>query len=145
MGAVHPGDCSALAETVVMTRTLPSEPFSIVIADDEPESRECLGDFVRAAGFRPVLAESGEVAIDIVRCEPVHLLVCDMYMDRLTGLETLQLARQINQALPCILVTAALDDRLVQEALQAQAYSVLAKPVRKDVFLYTVDRALTRR
>ena len=44
--------------------------------------------------------------MDIVRDEPVHLVLLDMHMPTLTGLETLQLVRQINALLPCILVTA---------------------------------------
>ena len=55
---------------------------------------------VESRGFRPVLAEHGEKALEIVQHEPVHLALLDMNMPRLTGLETLQLVRQIYAALP---------------------------------------------
>ena len=52
--------------------------------------------------------------------------------------------RQINALLPCILVTADADEQLMRRAYQARAYSVIPKPVSKNVLLYTVVRALVR-
>jgi CheY-like chemotaxis protein len=91
-----------------------------------------------------VLATSGEEALDILREESIHLVMLDMQMPRMTGLETLQLARQLNAMLPCVLVTADATERLMQQALRAHAFSVIAKPVSKNVVLYTVVRALVR-
>jgi CheY-like chemotaxis protein len=120
------------------------DSYSILITDDDQDCRETLRDIVEPEGFRTVLAESGEEAIEMVQRETVHLLVCDMYMPRLSGLETLQFIRQIRQEMPCILVSADVDDRLMQQALSAKAYSVLAKPVSKNVLLYIVMRALVK-
>ena len=82
--------------------------------------------------------------MDIVREEPVHLALLDMYMPRMTGLETLQLVRQFNAQLPCILVTADANETVMRQAYQARAYSVIPKPVSAQVVLYTVVRALVR-
>jgi CheY-like chemotaxis protein len=68
----------------------------------------------------------------------------DMHMPTLTGLETLQLVRQINALLPAILVTADASDSLMRQAIQSQVYSVIPKPVNKNVVLYTVIRALAK-
>jgi CheY-like chemotaxis protein len=127
-----------------MALTERSERYSILIADDDEGSRETLRDIVEPEGFQTYLAGDGEEALEIVRAGPVHLLVCDMYMPRLTGLETLQLVRQINAVLPCILVSGEVSDRLMQQAMLAKAYSVLSKPVSKNVLLYTVVRALVK-
>jgi len=127
-----------------MALTELSERYSIVIADDDRASREGLRDIVEQEGYRTFLAGDGEEALEIVRAEPIHLLVCDMYMPRLTGLETLELVRQINEVLPCILVSGEVSDRLMRQAMLAKAYSVLAKPVSKNVLLYTVVRALVK-
>jgi CheY-like chemotaxis protein len=59
-------------------------------------------------------------------------------------LETLELMRQVNVVLPCILVTADVSEWLMRQALRARAYSVIAKPISKHVVLYTVVRALVR-
>ncbi len=126
-----------------MIATRPN-PFSILITDDDTGCRETLRDIVESQGFRTRLASSGEEAIDIVRREPVHLAFLDMHMKSLSGLETLQLVRQINAILPCILITADVTEWLMRQALRARAYSVMAKPLSKNVVLYTVVRALGR-
>ncbi len=118
--------------------------YSILIADDDDRCRSDLRELVEPEGFQTVLAENGEEALDIVQRRPVHLLLCDMYMPRLTGLETLQLIRQFNASLPFILVSGEVSEQLMRQALSARAYSVLAKPVSKNVLIYTVVRALIR-
>jgi CheY-like chemotaxis protein len=118
--------------------------YSILITDDDVGCREALRSIMEPEGFRTLLASSGEEALDIVHDEPVHLALLDMHMPRLTGLETLQLVRQVNAVLPCILVTADATAGLLREAFRARAYSVIPKPVSKNVVLYTVVRALVR-
>lgn len=127
-----------------MMATPGTKPFSILIADDDRDARETLREIVEPEGYRTMLAESGEEALDIVREKPVHLVLIDMHMPRLTGLETLQMVHQINAILPCILVTGDATDALRRQALLARAFSVIPKPVSKHVLLYTVVRALGR-
>jgi CheY-like chemotaxis protein len=124
--------------------TMQAKPYSILITDDDTGCRETLRDIVEPEGYRTLLASCGEEAIDIVREEPVHLVLLDMQMPTLTGLETLQLVREINAMLPCVLVTAEATEQLIRQALRAKAYSVIAKPVSKHIVLYTVVRALVR-
>ena len=121
-----------------------SEHYNILITDDDTGCREALREIMEPQGFHTLLASSGEEAIDIVREAPVHLALLDMYLPRMTGLEALRLMHQINALLPCILVTADATESLMRQAIQAQAYSVLHKPISKGVVLYTVARALLR-
>ncbi len=116
--------------------------YSILITDDDPDCRETLREIVEPEGFRTLLAESGEEALDIVRGEPVHLVLLDVNLPRMSGLETLQMVRQINAVLPCILVTANVDEDLMRQAFSVHAYSVIPKPISKNVLLYTLIRAL---
>jgi CheY-like chemotaxis protein len=127
-----------------MMATINLRPYSILITDDDPSCREVLREIVEPEGFRTFLASSGEEAVDIVRDAPVHLALLDMHMPRLTGLEAMRLMRQFNAVLPCILITADVTDSLLRQAFQAHAYSVIPKPVSKNVVLYTVVRALGR-
>jgi CheY-like chemotaxis protein len=119
-------------------------PFSILITDDDRGSREALRDIVEAEGYPTLLAESGEEAIEIVQEKPVHLVMTDMQMPSLTGLETIEIVRQVNALLPCILVTADADEGLIKLAFRARVFSVIPKPVSRNVVLYTVVRALIR-
>jgi CheY-like chemotaxis protein len=127
-----------------MTATKEARDYSILITDDDDICREALRDIMEPEGYRTLLASSGEEAVDIVRGAPIHLVLLDMHMPTLTGLETLQLVRQINAMLPAILVTGDPSESVVRQAYQAHCFSVLPKPVSKNVVLYTVLKALAR-
>jgi two-component system chemotaxis response regulator CheY len=120
------------------------QDYSILITDDDRNCREALREIMEPQGFRIFLAESGEEALEITQAEPVHLAILDMHMPTLTGLETLSLLRQMRALLPCILVTADVTESLMRQAWQAHAYSVIPKPVSKNVVIHTVVRALIR-
>ena len=125
-------------------KTRTGDPLSVLIADDDPSSRETLREIVEPEGFHILQASDGEEAVDIVRGELVHLVLLDMNMPKLTGLEALQLVHQINAVLPCILVTANANEEVVRQAFTVRAYSVIPKPVSKNILLYTIVRALMK-
>lgn len=119
-------------------------PYSILVTDDDPAIREAFRDIFEPVGFRTLLAESGEEAIDIVKDQDVDLALMDMHLPRLSGLETMTLVRQIKGVLPMILISAESDDNLLRRALSAHAFCVLAKPVSRNVVIYVVTRALEK-
>jgi len=125
-------------------KTFSGDPLSVLIADDDRSAREALRDIVEPEGYRALLASSGEEAIDMVQEESVHLVLVDMHMVKLTGLETMQIVHQINAVLPCILVTADATEELMRQAFTVRAYSVIPKPVSKNVLLHTMVRALMK-
>jgi two-component system, response regulator PdtaR len=120
------------------------KPYSILITDDDPGSRGTLREMIEEEGYRTLLASSGEEALDILREEPVHLGLFDVHMPRMTGVEAVQIAHQMNALLPCILVTADANEDVMRQAFHVRAYSVIPKPVSRHVLLYTMVRALMR-
>ncbi|MEZ6142453.1 MAG: response regulator [Zavarzinella sp.] len=118
--------------------------YSILITDDDTGIREALAEICESQGFRPILAEHGEQAIDIVQHEPIHLALLDMNMPRMTGLELLQIVRQIHALLPAILITADANMELLRKAFEAQVYSVVPKPFEPTIIKSTVFRALAK-
>ena len=116
---------------------------SLLITDDDHDFRETLRA-VFEPRFRTLLAGDGQEALEIVRREEVHLLLLDMHMPRLTGLETLRQVKQLKSRLPCILLSGALDEALVRQAELAEAFSVLAKPISRQQLTSTVDAAMRR-
>lgn len=120
------------------------ETPSLLITDDDVEFRRTLQGVFEPQGFRTLLAGDGEEALQIVRRHDVHVVLLDMHMPKLTGLETIRLLKQIKSLLPCILMSAQLDDFLIEQALRAQAYSVLAKPVTFRQITGVVRQALER-
>jgi CheY-like chemotaxis protein len=119
-------------------------PYNLLITDDDRAARETLREVFEPVGFQTFLAESGEEAIDIVQEYDVHLALMDMHLPRLTGLETVEIVRQIRGLLPTILMSADRDDWLLRQALSAKIFCVLAKPVNKNVLIYVVTRALDK-
>ena len=117
---------------------------SLLITDDDPDFRETLRFVFQPQGFRTLLAGDGEEALEIVRKEEVHLLLLDMHMPKLTGLETLRLVKQFKALLPCILLSAHWDERLLEEVRRARAFSVLSKPVSLGQLTGAVRQALER-
>lgn len=118
-----------------------TKPYRLLIADDDTGFREVLRSI-----FEPYLstleAGSGEEAIEIVECQRVDIVLLDMHMQVMTGLETLKIVKSIDAIMPCILVTADATDQLKQAATEAHAYSVLSKPVRKAELVSAVSTAL---
>jgi CheY-like chemotaxis protein len=120
------------------------ESPSLLITDDDRQFRETLQVGLEPRGFKTILAGDGEEALKIVRTREVHLVLLDMHMPKLTGLETLRLLKQFRAMLPCILLSAKLDEMLIEQARQARAFSVLSKPVTLGQLTGIVRQALER-
>ena len=112
---------------------------SILITDDDRSFRETVRAMLEPRGFRTIVAADGMEALEIVGAEPIHLLLLDMHMPRLTGLETAKRLREAHSRLPFVLLSAALDDTILQEARSIDVYSVLPKPVSRQEINTTVD------
>ena len=129
-----------------MTATIPPpvapKPFRILVADDDRRNREALTELLQARGFETVQAADGGEAVEIVQVTTVHLVFFDLHMPRLTGLEALQLVRQMNELLPAILMTADATRDVMQKALAEKVFSVIPKPVNANILMHTIARAL---
>src|SRR5262245_30496950 len=120
------------------------QPPSLLITDDDRDFRETLRGVFEPRGYQTLLAADGDEALDIVQRQSVHLVLLDMHMPRLSGLETIRRIRQmpLDIALPCILISAALDAEIEAEARRQRAFSVLAKPIRLREITGLVQQAL---
>src|SRR5262245_58348861 len=122
-------------------RKSPAGAPRILIVDDDPGQRSLLDSFLRSQGFVTVLAHSGEHALEILREEEFSLMISDVRMPGLTGLETLRRARQQHAVLPVLLVTAYADIREAVGAMRDGALNYLAKPIDLDELLASVRQA----
>jgi CheY-like chemotaxis protein len=118
---------------------------SILITDDDTPFRDTIRDMLEPCGYRLSLASSGEEALEIVERQDIHLLLLDMHMSRLTGLETARRVYQRKLALPWILMSARVDEDLMQQAQQADVFTVLRKPVDRTTITSNVALALRQR
>src|SRR6266478_7750054 len=84
----------------------PFKPPRILIVDDDAGQRSLLDSFLRSQGFDTVPVASGERALELLRSEEINMMISDVRMPGITGLETLRRARQQHSVLPVLLVTA---------------------------------------
>lgn len=126
---------------------MPPEPSSqhslarILIVDDDAGQRSLLDTFLRSQGFQTVTVESGERALEELQKSLFDLMITDVRMPGISGLETMRRARQLHGTMPILLVTAYADVRDAVGAVKDGALDYLAKPIDFDELLVTVRRA----
>ena len=109
--------------------------------DDDPGQRSLLDSFLRSQGFETVVVDSGERALETLRGGNIRMMISDVRMPGLSGLETLRQARQEYATLPVLLVTAYADIREAVGAMRDGAVNYLAKPIDLDELLASVQQA----
>ncbi|MFM8470369.1 MAG: sigma-54-dependent transcriptional regulator, partial [Limisphaerales bacterium] len=112
----------------------------ILVVDDDPGQRSLLQTFLERNGHRPLVADSGEAALKLLAAAPVSMMISDVRMPGMTGLETLRRARQLQAKLPVLLVTAYADIREAVGAMRDGAVNYLSKPIDLDELLRTVEQ-----
>jgi DNA-binding NtrC family response regulator len=118
-----------------------SPPPRILIVDDDAAQRSLLDSFLGSQGFKTLPVNSGERALEILRREPFAMMISDVRMPGLSGIETMRQARKEHTTLPILLVTAYTDVRDAVGAIRDGAVDYLAKPIDFDELLSAVRRA----
>src|SRR6267378_1736440 len=113
----------------------------ILIVDDDPGQRSLLDSFLKGQGFETVPVPSGERALDVLRAQDFSMMISDVRMPGISGLETLRRARKEHAVLPILLVTAYADIREAVGAMRDGAVNYLTKPIDLDELLASVRHA----
>jgi len=118
----------------------------ILIVDDDPDIVTMLEDRLQASEYGTVTAQDGVQALEMVEQEAPHLMLLDLDMPRLTGLEVLKRLPKVKTAedLPVIVMTAHGSIQAAVEAMKDGAYDFLTKPLDKDHLLIVIGKALER-
>jgi two-component system response regulator HydG len=114
----------------------------ILIVDDNEESLHSLEMALGRSGYQILTATGGREAIDLLEREPVDVVVSDLRMPDVSGLEVLQAARSLDPAPAVILLTAYGTIESAVEALKAGAYNYLTKPVNLTELRHQVAHAM---
>ena len=113
----------------------------ILIVDDDAGQRSLLNAFLKSQGFETVPVSSGERALDALRQHTFAMMISDVRMPGISGLETLRRARREHAVLPVLLVTAYSDIRDAVGAMRDGAVNYLSKPIDLDELLANVRQA----
>jgi two-component system NtrC family response regulator len=115
---------------------------TILIVDDEINYTRILAAVLDDAGFETLTANSGSEALDLLYASDVDLLLTDMKMPSMDGIDLLERVKQKDPDLPVIMMTAHGTVEKAVEAMQKGAYNYILKPFDNDRLLLYVDKAL---
>ncbi len=120
-------------------------PPRILVVDDERSMREMLQIVLRREGYEVLLAENGRAAIDMLEREPVDLLISDIKMPDLSGVDVLRAAKKIDKDILGIMITAFASTDTAVEAMRLGACDYLSKPFDIDLLKMKVREKIENR
>jgi DNA-binding response OmpR family regulator len=101
----------------------------ILVVDDEIEACDALKEFFEAKGYEVYTAQDGKTAINTVQGVKPQLVLLDMIMPGMNGIEVLREVKKIDPKIGVIMVTVVTDEAQAKKALQLGAYDYITKPV----------------
>ena len=117
----------------------------ILVVDDEETIRLALGKFLRTRGYDVITADSGPAALEQLGRSRCVLMLCDVRMPGMTGVEVVPKALELDPDLAIMMLTAVNDAPTATEALSSGAYDYLMKPIELIDLQQAVERALHKR
>ncbi|HET7875726.1 MAG TPA: sigma 54-interacting transcriptional regulator, partial [Methylomirabilota bacterium] len=117
----------------------------VLIVDDESEIRSILADCLRPQGLEVAAAEDGAAGLERFRAVRPDVVLLDLKMPKMGGLDALPEIKRIDPEVPVIICTAAVDVPTAVQAMKLGAYDYVTKPFDADLLVLTVKRALERR
>ena len=121
------------------------EKNKILIVDDEPSITESLQVILKKEGFITRVASSGEEAIEEVKKDKPDLVLLDLTMPGLSGIETLNCIRGFDLEVIIIVITAHPSFESAAEAVRGGAYDYIVKPYSIDDVLFTIKRGIEKK
>lgn len=114
----------------------------ILVVDDERDVREGLGKLLEMEGYDVTTAENGLVALERARTRRFDLVLTDLRMPGLDGVETLMGLKQLHPTMPVIIVTAYASGETADRCKREGAYGYVLKPFDLDELLRTIEEAV---
>lgn len=116
--------------------------IQLLVVDDDRNHREMLQALLEEWGYAPTGLDNGEAAVALCRERPFDLILMDVRMGGMNGVEATRAIKAYNPAIPILIMTAYSDVAGAVEALKAGAYDYLTKPLAFDVLKLALQRAL---
>jgi two-component system, NtrC family, response regulator HydG len=120
-------------------------PAKILVVDDDPGILETLNDVLAATGYETSMASSGHAAIAKAKANKFDLVLMDVRMPGLNGVQTLHALRALDPHVSVIMMTAYTGDELVEESQRTTGFEVFSKPLDLDRVLPLVRRIVSSR
>lgn len=118
---------------------------NILVVDDEPVARQSLADILKLEGYNVTTAPNGQAAVEHIRMHTIDLMIVDLRMPGMDGLEVVQVVNQISPETEVILLTAFGSTETAIHALRLRIHDYLLKPATPAQVVASVKKGLTRR
>jgi DNA-binding response OmpR family regulator len=118
---------------------------NILVVDDENVARQSLTDILKLEGYNVASAANGQAAVEFIRTHPVDLMVVDLRMPGMDGLEVVQVTNQIAADTEIVLLTAFASTDSAVQALRLRIHDYLIKPAAPAQVIASVKKGLARR
>jgi DNA-binding response OmpR family regulator len=118
---------------------------NILVVDDEPVARQSLSEILRLEGYAVNSVPNGQAAVEYVRTHPVDLMIVDLRMPGMDGLEVVQVVNQVSPETEVILLTAFGTTETAIQALRLRVHDYLLKPASPLQVVNSVKKGLARR
>ena len=116
----------------------------VIVVDDEQSNREAVRRVLRRAGHEVFLAADGEEGLHLLQEKKPHLLITDLKMPKLNGMELLKSTKQIQPDLDVIVMSAYGSVESAVDAMKGGAWDFISKPLHRDELLHSVRTALEK-
>jgi len=113
----------------------PRTGLRVLVIDDDPAVRELLHDILLGEGYRVETADCGEAAVRLFREDPFKLVVLDIRMPGMSGLEVLRQLKRTDPSVFVVMITGYPVDRTAGEAMREGAQAIFHKPLNFPAFL----------
>jgi two-component system, NtrC family, response regulator HydG len=117
----------------------------ILVVDDEVGIRESLGKILEREGYTVTTTDNGEEALDVARSRRVDLVLADIMMPKMNGIELLRAIKAMSPAIEVVMMTAFGSVENAVECMREGAYDFVTKPMKRAIVVRSVQRALERR
>ena len=124
--------------------SLTRKPARILVVDDDESVVHLMQEYFVRAGYRVDFAQHGGDALTLVQHDPPDVVLLDITMPGMNGVEVLQRIVALHAALPVIIVTARSDQALAQQTRALGAFELVTKPFEFSHLAHVVTAALTR-
>lgn len=121
-----------------------ADEIRILVIDDDDFGRETLSSLLRSAGYSVLSAASGEEALDFIGRDQFQVIVSDLFLPDISGLDILQSVRKVSTSTEVIVVTGYASAQTAVRAMKEGAFDYITKPINFDELRIVVTKALEK-
>ena len=134
---------TTVAKTTLATKA-EQENYKVLVVDDNNNMRQLLYEILKDQGYQTITAPSGEHAIEVLATHHFHIVITDLNMGRVNGIDVLKKVKALSPHTSVIIATGNSDVTHVIEALRYNADDYILKPFKIDYLLNRISQCLEK-